>query len=417
MNPNLLVPAQSEVLMMPVNRGRFKKFLIIIIGILLLLSLAGLAFFFLYSRFFLNLSTLQKLNFDSAKAVQLLQDPQTLAFTRQNDLYLGNLQGEELLVVPQETKLNNKIANLRISPSRKFITWQSEMGILGLNIDKRKVFRVYKEAPRQSFDLSPIEDRILFLTVQKLLEADLSNGFIKQQFSLPKLGSEKIYFNHASYAPNGKLAYIRSIHEATQATPQNLPADIIINLVTKQFSSALGNNFSDSVSLAPIWSGDSGQLIAWRPQRGLISYDLNTSATTVVIGEADFPDLASFAISPDNKSIIYKAYFNQISTNEPPSARRTFTNSALMIYDQEQNTITSLLTERQLQQQSIPGQTRNLGWLNQDLIWFTLYQDNTKGDLWVIDRDSSSLTKVMENLDQHSLNNVDAPITQSYTLY
>lgn len=408
-----LPPQQMPPMSSPESRTWFTKPKIVLLLTTVLIAAGILYYYFSLSGSFKTLTTL---SYDAQKAIQLLNDPQTIVITKGEEVLLSDLKSDKLLLVPQAANLGQKIANLKMSKSRKYIAWQSEVGILGINVAKRTVFLISKDAPRQAFDVSPISDNILFVTKDQLLEIDLSNGRVAKRLSLPKIENPAAHFNHAKYNSNGTLAYIRSIHELPKENVAGIAEDAIVDLKTGQVS-FLAPEFSDSVSLAPVWSADSSKLLAWRPQKGLITYSLKDAATETLIGLNDFSLLGPYVLSPDGKTILYSVKKDQIKIPGDLPARRVFVNTHIFLYNQIDQSQTPLINEKQLQAQGITGFISDIGWLGNDQVWLMVAQRRLIRQLWTMDRSGSNLKKIIEDFDQYSLESTKTPVTEAYTLY
>ena len=378
-----------------------KKIIWATVSIAILIILATLSYL-LYKHYFLSFKTLTKLNYDGAKAQELLKNPQTLAFTRNNSLYLGSLLGQEVLLAPPQV-LGQKAANFKISQSRKYIVWEAEMGVLGLDTQNQNVFLIYQGEPRQSFDLSPLADKILFLTKSEILEVNLSSGFINKRLTQLQLPNPKFHFNQIKYSPNGQLAYLRSIHEWSGEKNE----DIILNLQNSQMNFLKG--FSEGRSLSPLWQGNAN-FLAWRGN--FISFALNNSSRTV-IDEKTFQSLGPYAYNPQNQMLAFVTRKDKVAT---PSGN--FTNATIFISDLNGQNIKELVSsfDKNLSKNK-SGSITDVGWLNQDQLWFTFNKNYSQRDLWVINKQGKDLKKALENFDQYSLESVYMPVTNAYILY
>lgn len=382
---------------------RLKTFLLIIPLIALILLLV---YFFFYPKYFLSFKKISSVNFDTQSAFKLLQNPQTITFTRDKALYLADLENHELLLVSDLESISKRTASLRISQSRNYITWDSDYGLLGLNIKKRQIFQISKGAPRQSFDLSSLQDKILFLTKDELLEVYLSNGRINNRLSLPKLKDPKANFNHTKYAPNNGLAYIRSIHEWTEEKNE----DALVNFQTKKIEFL--KDFSNPVSLAPAWSKDSRELLAWRD--GLVAYNLENGQVKSLVKKAAFRNLGAYAFNPQEEIIVYLTDKEMLAEKLYLSNREIF---LLTLPDQIQALVsTNELKQKEEFAAGVIAAISDLGWLDKDQIWLTFDYGNKK-DLWTISKDGSNLKKRLTSIGQHSLDSVYTSITKTYTLF
>lgn len=381
---------------------------------IIILIIAGILYYFFSSSG--PFKTLATLSYDAQKAEQLLQDPQTIVFTKGEGVFLGDLKNDELLLVSKAANLGQKMANFKISKSRKYIAWQSEIGILGLDVAKRTVFLISKDVPRQAFDVSPVFDNILFVTKDQLLEVDLSNGKAAKRISLPKMANPVAHFNHIKYDSSGTLAYIRSIHELPKGNVPGIAEDAVVDFKAGQVS-FLASEFSDSVSLAPLWSKDSRNLLAWRPQKGLIMYDLGNKTIETLIGAEDFGLLGPYALSPDRQTITYATKKEQIKIPGDLPSKKVFGNTNVSLFNQVDQSRISLISEAQLHSQGVTGVISDIGWLGNDELWFTMAQGRTVRQLWAINRNGTNLRKIIEGFDQYSLESTQTPVTEAYTLY
>lgn len=230
---------------------------------------------------------------------------------------------------------------------------------------------------------------------------------------MPKLSNQQAFFNHVKYSPNGTLAYIRSIHEIDQENFAERIADVemaIVNLETNSIN-FLQEALLTSVDLAPVWSADSGQLFAWRD--GLIGLNVSSQDSQTVIPAADFPSLKPYAINPQTDSIVY------ISGKNYDAEKPWDYNPEIVISTQQGQEQTKLLDTKDahLMSKDNAGFLTDVGWLDEGTVWFAYSRTSTTRDLWAVQKDGSSITKVLDNVNQYSLNSVDLPITNSYTLY
>lgn len=377
-----------------------QKRLIILLGALAILSIAA-TLYFLYFPNFLYFKTLATLSYDAQIATQLLTNPQTIVFTKDKEVALSDLKGDKLLLVPGGNNFSDKMAGFKISQSRKYITWQSEVGIVGLDVSERKVFLIYAGEPRQSYDLSPLNDKILFVTKDNLRELNLKKDFFNSGLSLPlpKLANPKAAFNHIKYAPNGQLAYIRSIHEFNVEKKDDIETGIV-NL-KKSNINLLEQPFTTSVDLSPVWSNDSAKLIAWR--HGLVTYDLSNHQIAALISQQNFDTLSPYAINLQNGTI---AYIDSGSNNPE-----------IIVTDSAGTILTKPVNARDKRLGEGFGILSDVGWLSENMIWFTFNSGANVRDLWIIKQDGSDMIKVIDGIDKYSLESVFMPITNAYTLY
>lgn len=395
----------------PLPKKRSKVFLFALLGIIIILIIAA-AFYLLSSLNLFGFKTLATLSYDVQKATQALQDPQTIVLTKGADVMLSDLKEDELILVPSGNNFSQKMANFRISHSRNYITWQSEAGIVGLDIAKRQVFLIYQGEPRQSFDLSPLEDKILFVTKDKLLEVDLTKASTQKRLQLPKLDNPKVAFNHVKYSPNGQVAYIRSIHEIDNENFKERIADVEMAIVSFEANSInlLKEALLTSIDLAPVWSVDSGKLFTWRD--GLIAYELGSQNSNEVLKVADFPSLKPYAVNPADGSFVY------IKGQNYDAEKPWLYNPEIALVNQEGQNLGKLLDTKDARfGKEVFGALSDVGWLDGNTIWFTYSRTSNIRDLWTIQKDGSGMTKVLDNVDQYSLDSVAMPITNAYTLY
>lgn len=383
-----------------------RKFKIILV--IILIAAGAVASYYIYLNYFLRFTTLSVLNYDSQKAVGLLKNKDTLAFTRKDQLLIGNLAGEELLLIPSLPKFGQQSAVFKISQSGNYITWQSGQGILGLNILSRKVFLIAADLPRQSYDLSPDKDKILFLTKTKLLEVNLGNGFLNQQILLPKLTNPK-GFNHVKYSPTGQLAYLRSIHHLLNNKMPDTSEDLIVNFKTNSMT-FLATDFTNPVGLAPAWSNDSQGLFLWR-ENSLKRYDIPNEKIEDFINHENFWFMNPYAVNPQNGSMAFLATKPKIEgqpysynptvaiLNSPNQPVKTYTDKMNQLFDKGSSSYIS-----------------DIGWLDTGRIWFAFSRDYLKIDLWTVDINTNEMKKVLSDISFYSLESVYLPIMHGFTL-
>ncbi len=387
----------------------FKPLHFLIFAVIIILA-GVLYYYFNSSLHFKSLGTLQ---YDKQVATQILKDPTSLVFTRNGALYIGTFSGAELVLAPSVEQFGQKEASFRISKSKNYITWESDMGLVGLDVAKRNVFLIYSGEPRQSYDLSPAADYILFVTKADLIEADLNSSNVKHRISLPRLKSNKALFNNIKYAPNGNLVYIRSIHECCTEGSE----DAIVDLVNKKVQ-LLNSDFSDSVSLAPVWSPDSSKIFAWRPGKGLISYNLQTNIEEVTINENQFSGLGPFMENIDGNNFVYVTAKDLLNPSSSSSAK-VYINPSLNLFDFSKSSSRVIIDSNTLNKRGVQGEINDAGWVSGNQIWFAVreQQNDRVWNIWTVSIDGSNMKKIIPSTAQYSPTSSTVPVTRSYTLF
>lgn len=394
---NQLPQTPSESPVEPVAESSSKK-TPFILGIILLIILAGL--YFVYSYFFVSFKTVKTLSYNTKQAVELLKDPETFTYTREGKLFIGNLSGEELLLV-EALDINKKIASLKVSKSRKYIVWQAEKNIFAVDVAGGKMFAIYS-GPRQAFDLSPREDKLLFIRNNQLVEVSLQNGFIHRVLtSLPTLQNPKIMLNHTKYAPNGQLTYLRSIYNGNPVGKKEFIVDIKTGKVT-----LLPDALAEPIGLVPMWLQNSSQVLAAR-DNGLTRYTVvgNNSNTTVTSNKTTKGAFGPYNTDILNGTTVFVLAKTLVSSS--PSGDQ-FINPEVILVNQSGNQ-TSLIKSND-PRLGKNGSISDVGFLNTDQVWFTVDHQYLGRDIWVISKDGDGLKKLIENIDKHSLDSARMPL-------
>lgn len=364
------------------------------LGIILVIILAVL--YLLYSHFFLKFKTVATLSYDSQKAAELLREPDTFAYTRGDKLLIGNPSGQELLLGATDTTKN--IQSLTVSKNRRYIAWQQESALYALQVSEKKVLLVYQEVPKQTFDLSPRKNNILFLTKNHLLEVSLENGYIEHRITLPPT-QKNLNFNNALYAPSGYAAQVGLF------TPEIADRrKIVVNLKNNDTIAVL-NDFYKTCTKEPTWKDDHTFYVSKVGQ--LITYDIINNLSTSLVEEKNSGGIGAYSVSPTDGSIAYTVAREKITVGA--SKIELNTNAEINLVDQRNNlsagggkTLIKTYDPRLGYKQIGIGIT-NVGWLSDDTLWFTVNTGFSVRDVWVIGKDGSGLKKVFEQVEQYSI--------------
>lgn len=377
---------------------------IILAIVVLLVVLITLFYFLIYRNFFLQFKSLGTLAYDKSAAQKIVNTLTPIAFTRNQDLFLGDLNGNEILLVPQNKNLTKKIASIKVSRSKKYIIWEIDTGLIKLNIASGKAFLIFSGEPRQSYDLSPVTDSILFTTQTELLEVNLDNGYIQKRFKLPKLEYPSAHFNHVKYSPKGQLAYVRTIHECCAKGIE----DYIVDVANKTVKPLQG--FSNSGSLAPLWQGEDS-LIAWRAQ-GLITYHLANQSIETRIGKDLFVTLGAYTLSQETNQLFYLTARTKLPDTN------MYINPTVFTVDQNWVNEKLLLESKDSQLGiNFPTTIVDIGVLDTNTIWILVRKPAGNFDIWLLNSQNKHLNKALENISLYSLDSVYSSVVESYTLF
>lgn len=387
------------------------KKIILIIALLLILALLAGVFYFRPGFFTSKPSqptviTQTKTSFDAEKAITLLKDPETIIITKEGQVLLNNPKGEELVLITTDSDFTSKISRPLISYNRNFLTWQSEKGLVMLDVAAQKLSFIQRDLPRQSYDLSPTEDKMLFLSPTHLMEADLTRGTTVQRLALPKLDNPKMRLNQVKYAPNAELAYLRSIYSGDPAGKK----EFIVDLKTNELIE-ITDSFTEPIGLTPLWSNDSQSLLATR-ENSLVLYNLSDNQLTELATNTEDEEVIGafgpYSINPAGTTVAYLFSGEAIEFN----GRTRFTNPSILVLDIKSGSKKTLLESGNptLSQNKTPS-ISDIGWLDNNQLWFVTYNNkNALQDLWVIGADGKDLKKVIPNLNSYSLESVRTPL-------
>lgn len=382
----------------------------------LLLIILTLLLFFLHQYFFASpFKILANLNYDSSNAVSLIKDSATIALSRNNGLFINNFKGKEMILFPfkKEDPMYKNIAQLKLSKSRHYITFQTDTGIMGLNIDKKQVFLIYESKQRQIYDLSPLQDKILLLINNQLVEIDLDNGITHSVLTtLPKLDNLH-QFNYATYSPNGSYIYIRSLHKGKSLASEN----IVINLKTNQVS-IFSLDDINHFSLLPIWY-DNQSLLIQKEGLSVISSKDNTLKTIVFPKNFDY--IGAYALN-NKKDITYIA--REVSSETFSSQNYTSTKSAslkklrqfkpmaIYLFNSQSSTNKTLISSDEKRLNNLKNQQGfivDVSWLDNDTILFTVVYGPSEKALWKLNIKNKLAELMLNNFNQNSLDDVFHP--------
>lgn len=387
----------------------------IILSLVLLVVLTTLFYFLIYRNLFLKFKPLAVLDYDKTAAQKIVNTITPIAFTRNQDLFLGDLDGNEILLVPQNKNLTKKIAEIKISKTRQYITWQVESGILGLDLPSKKVFLIHTGEPRQSYDLSPNEDTILFITKSQLLGVKLRSGYIEKKLTLPRLENPDIHFNHVKYSPNSKLAYMRSIHQyKTDEFGVKGPEDTIIELDNASIS-FLDKDYSIPVNLAPLWFPSSDSLIIYNGN--FIRYSVSEKSYQKIEMPKINHYMKPYAINPVNQSIALISY-----SSEDEMGKKRHNPEVVVVDPKTQKAVNILdsVNEKLLEvknKYNFSAIINDLGWLDENNLWIDYRYHSNFSNLMKIDVNTKEITLVLKDIDLFSLPSIASPVNLGYTLH
>ncbi len=388
-----------------------KKIKTVIALVLGLALVAGIAFFLRPGGVFIpkpapTTPVTLKIKFDAEKVAALLKDPATIVIVKDGQLLVNNLRGDEAALMTQEKDFFTKISRPLISQSRNFLTWQVEKGLVKLDISKQELFFIERDLSRQAYDLSPLEDKILFLTATHLMESNLTQNKSRPVLPLPKLANDKMRLNQVKYSPDGQKAYLRSIYSGEPTGRKEFVVDLKTNQVTE-----ITNAFTEPIGLTPLWLKDSQSLLATR-ENSLTLYNLSDNQLTELATNTEDEEVigtfGSYSLNPGGTAIAYLFSGKALEVN----GQARFSNPAIIIMNMEDQSAETLLESKDptLSKETISS-IYDIGWLDNERLWFVTYSGkNAVQSLWVVQSDGKGLRRVIPNLDTYSLPSVRTPL-------
>ncbi len=393
-------PLSDETMTARMKRNMLKHKLAPLIAVGVVLLLVGA--YLIYSKL-TSVKPIATLTYDSAATQGVLAGEFPFAFTRGEELYVGNMSGSESPITKAEGVVGKQIGHLRLSPTKKYITWTSSEGILALHVASRNLYLIDKNG-KQVYDLNPKLDKILYINGESIQEAALPGQKIRTVATLPQK-TNNFPFNQVIYSPNGYWAYLRSIGSGD---PTGLKDYLVAMTDGKVSELPLG--FTMPNGFAPQWFADSSRIASFSYLRAQ-QYNLSSQEITAL--DQNIPrDSDSFALSPQGKQLIFKSYGDKFTEASASAlSNPTYTSADLVTLNLENGSKTTVVNSHgeEVKKNKIQSMFNQFGWVNENKLWFKASTSSDHAEsLWIINRDGQGLKKVLTEVENTSLFDMQA---------